>query len=152
MSCTNQWTYKRFLTNTSATIQTIILSKENSLLQHINDSKSTQSWSCDIPKWLGNLLPRWHYQMEPFAALLAICEGNPPVTGGFPHQGMWSGTLMFSLISACTNGWANNRDAGDWRRHRAHYDVTVKSKFVTLDCWIIASWLDKYVNILLMLK
>ena len=24
-----------------------------------------------------------------------------------------------------TNGWANNRDAGYLRRHRAHYDVTV---------------------------
>ena len=23
------------------------------------------------------------------------------------------------------NGWANNRDAGDLRRHRVHYDVTV---------------------------
>ena len=23
------------------------------------------------------------------------------------------------------NGWANNRDAGDLRRHRSHYDVTV---------------------------
>ena len=32
---------------------------------------------------------------------------------------------MFSLICAWTNDWANNRDAGDLRRHRAHYDVTV---------------------------
>ena len=24
-----------------------------------------------------------------------------------------------------TNGWVNNRDAGDLRRHRAHYDVTL---------------------------
>ena len=32
---------------------------------------------------------------------------------------------MFSLIRAWTNGWANNRDAEDLRRHRAHYDVTV---------------------------
>ena len=23
------------------------------------------------------------------------------------------------------NGWVNNREAGDLRRHRAHYDVTV---------------------------
>ena len=26
-----------------------------------------------------------------------------------------------------TNDWVNNRDAGDLRRHRAHYDVTVMS-------------------------
>ena len=24
--------------------------------------------------------------MEKFSALLALCEGNPPVTGGFPSQ------------------------------------------------------------------
>ena len=29
------------------------------------------------------------------------------------------------FICAWTNGWANNRDAGDLRHHRAHYDVTV---------------------------
>ena len=33
--------------------------------------------------------------------------------------------FMFSLICASTNGWANNRDAGDLRRHRAHYDIGV---------------------------
>ena len=32
---------------------------------------------------------------------------------------------MFSLICTWINGWANNRDAGDLRPHRAHYDVTV---------------------------
>ena len=34
----------------------------------------------------------------------------------------WRGVLMFSLICTWTNGWANNQDAGDLRRHRAHYD------------------------------
>ena len=42
-----------------------------------------------------------------------------------PHKGQWRGALMFSLIFAWTNSWLNNRDAGDLRRHRAHYDVTV---------------------------
>ena len=28
----------------------------------------------------------WHHQMETFSVLLALCEGNPPVTGGFPSQ------------------------------------------------------------------
>ena len=32
---------------------------------------------------------------------------------------------MFSFICAWINGWLNNRDAGDLRRHRAHYYVTV---------------------------
>ena len=42
-----------------------------------------------------------------------------------PHKGQWRGALMLYLICALTNGWVNNRDAGDLRRHRAHYDATV---------------------------
>ena len=42
-----------------------------------------------------------------------------------PRKVKWRGAFMFSLISAWTNGWANNRRAGDLRRHRAHYDVNV---------------------------
>ena len=41
------------------------------------------------------------------------------------HKGQWRGALMFSLICAWTNIWANNWDAGDLRRHRALYDVIV---------------------------
>ena len=36
-----------------------------------------------------------------------------------------AGALMFSLIYAWINCWVNNRVAGDLRRYRAHYDVTV---------------------------
>ena len=47
--------------------------------------------------------------METFSALLTICAGNSAVAGEFPAQ-----------------SWVlNNREAGDLRRHRAHYDVTV---------------------------
>ena len=46
-----------------------------------------------------------------------------------PQKGQWRGALMFSLIWAWMNVWINNRKASDSRRHRAHYDVTVK--FVT---------------------
>ena len=28
----------------------------------------------------------WRHQMEIFSALLSLCAGNPPVTGGFPTQ------------------------------------------------------------------
>ena len=34
-----------------------------------------------------------------------------------PHKGQWRGTLMFSLICSWTNGWVNNREAGNLRRH-----------------------------------
>ena len=44
-----------------------------------------------------------------------------------PHKDHWRGALMFSLICAWTNGCVNNREAGDSRRHCAHYDVIVMS-------------------------
>ena len=42
-----------------------------------------------------------------------------------PHRGEWRGASMLSLICSWINGWVNNREAGDLRRHRAHYDVIV---------------------------
>ena len=42
-----------------------------------------------------------------------------------PHKGQWRRALMFSLICIWINGWVNNREAGNLRRRRAHYDVTV---------------------------
>ena len=42
-----------------------------------------------------------------------------------PHKGQWRGSLMFTLICARINGWVNNREAGDLRRYRTHYDVIV---------------------------
>ena len=42
-----------------------------------------------------------------------------------PHKGQWRGALMFSLICAWINGWVNNGEAADLRRHRTHYDVIV---------------------------
>ena len=45
-----------------------------------------------------------------------------------PHKGQWRGALMFSLTCTRVNGWVNNGEAGDLRRKRARYDVT-------LMCW-----------------
>ena len=41
------------------------------------------------------------------------------------HKGQWRGALMISLICAWINGCVDNREAGDLRRHRARYDVSV---------------------------
>ena len=46
-----------------------------------------------------------------------------------PYKGQSRGALMFSLIWARINGWVNNGEAGDLRRNRAHYDVTVMHVF-----------------------
>ena len=42
-----------------------------------------------------------------------------------PHKGQWRGALMFYFICAGINGWVNNGEAGDLRRHRAHFDVII---------------------------
>ena len=42
-----------------------------------------------------------------------------------PHKGQWRRALIFSSICVCIKGWVNNREAGDFRRHRAHDDVIV---------------------------
>ena len=51
--------------------------------------------------------------------------------------GHWRGALMFSLICDRANGWTNNKDTGDLRRHRAHYDAIVMN-IVTDDG--LATW------------
>ena len=47
-----------------------------------------------------------------------------------PHKGQWREALMFSLICARINGWVNYDEAGDLRRPRAHYDVTVMANIL----------------------
>ena len=69
----------------------------------------------------------WRHQMETFSTLLAIWPVNSP------HKGRWRGALIFSLIYARINDWVNKREAGDLRRHRAHYDVIVIR-------WMCSQW------------
>ena len=57
--------------------------------------------------------------------VMAICAGNSLVTGEFPIHRPVTRSFDVSLICAWINGWVNNREAGDLRRHRAHYDVIV---------------------------
>ena len=72
----------------------------------------------------------WRHKLETFSALLALCAGNSPMTGEFPAQRPVTRTVdAFSLICAWTKCCANNQDAGDLSRHRAHYDVTVIRKW-----------------------
>ena len=77
-------------------------------------------------EWFGSSW--WRHQMETFSALLAPCAGNSPVPVNSQHKGQWRGALIFSLICARINDWVNNREAGDLRRYRGHYDVIVMDK------------------------
>ena len=63
--------------------------------------------------------------MEKFSVLLAISAGIHQSPVNSPHKGQWREALMFSLICSWLNTWVNNCEAGDLRRHRAHYDVIV---------------------------
>ena len=76
----------------------------------------------------------WRHQMETFSALLALCAGNSLVPVNSPHKGQWWGALVISLIYARIKDWVNNREAGDLRRHRGHYDVNV-----TIHWWGISA-------------
>ena len=76
--------------------------------------------------WYTGVIWRRH-QMETFSALLVLCEvreiHRSPVDS--PYKGQWRGALVFSLICDRTNGWENNRDAGDLIRHWAHCDIVL---------------------------
>ena len=63
--------------------------------------------------------------METFSALLIFCAGNSPVTNEFPSQRpvMQSFDVFFDLC--LSNEWLGKQgEAGDLRRHHAHYEVT----------------------------
>ena len=67
----------------------------------------------------------WRHQMDTFSALRAICAGISPVPGEVPAQRPVTRSFDVSLICAWINRWITNREAGDLRRYRAHYDVIV---------------------------
>ena len=62
---------------------------------------------------------------ENIFCLLDFCEGNSPVTGEFSAQRPVARSFDDFFNLPLNNGWVNYREAGDLRRHRAHYDVTV---------------------------
>ena len=57
-----------------------------------------------------------------------------------PQKGQWCEALMLSLISAWINGWVNNREAGDLRRHCVYYDVIVMDLEIPAAILMICSW------------
>ena len=84
-----------------------------------------QEWSLHMQAVSVTISPWWRHQMETFSALMALCAGNSPVTGEFPAQRPVTRSFDVFSIWDWMNGWVNNREAGDLRPHRAHYDVTV---------------------------
>ena len=68
--------------------------------------------------------PWWLHQMETLSVLLAICTRNSPVTGEFPTQRPVTRSFdgFFDLR-------LNKRLSKQSWGYRAHYDVTVMSKY-----------------------
>ena len=84
------------------------------------------SFGDDVIKW------------RPFPRYWPFVQGIHRSRVNDPHKGQWHGTLVFSLICAWINRWVSNGEAGDLRRHRAHYDVTVMfDGRISIENWTI---------------
>ena len=96
--------------------------------------KSSLSINMDLPLcWHDDIIKWKHFPLYwPFVRGVHLSPVNSP------HEGQWRRALMFSLIGVWTNVWVNNWDAGDLRRHRAHYDVTVLN-YSLIICYMLTS-------------
>ena len=77
----------------------------------------------DVMKW--KHFPRYW-------SFLCVCGGGGGGGGGGIH---------WPPVDSQTNGWANNRDIGNFRRHSTHYDITVMlcRQINTLFCCMLLS-------------
>ena len=98
-------------------------------------NKSHDMWCeffIDIQHWMSCVL---NYQHDDVIKWKHFPRNWPFVRGihrspvNSPHKGQWRGALMFSLICAWIHDWVNNREAGDLRGYRAHYDAIVMNSF-----------------------
>ena len=107
----------------------------NSLLRLITKKIERSACPRKIQRWLVDSTHKgpavtsgfswWRHQMETFFSLVAICAGNSPVTGEFPAQRPV--TRSFDVFFGLHLN-KRSSEAGDLRRFRAHYDVTVLSQ------------------------
>ena len=111
----------------------LYLNRKKLIIRYI----SGHSLTCFILFYLVPFILTWlstcHVYPAAIVSMMASSNGNSVHVAG-PLCGestgnRWRGALMFSLIYASINGWANNRGAVDLRRHRAHYYVTVMFTF-----------------------
>ena len=64
----------------------------------------------------------WRHEMETFSALRALVRGLHRSPVKYPHKGQWRGGSMLFWSAHWVNGWINNREVGDLRRHCVHYE------------------------------
>ena len=93
--------------------------------------------------WIHDDVIKWKY----FPRYWPFVRGIHRSPVNSPHKGQWRGTLVFPLICAWINDWVNNREAGDLRRYRAHYNVTAMFKYVFhVALWGLASIRNRSTN------
>ena len=112
----------------------LALCRENPLLTRVFPSQRTLNAELRVSI-------RW-YSEGSWEQLVAWVAWRRHQVVDFPSQRPVTGAWMFSLICAWTNGWANNPDAGDFRCHCAHYDITLMDRdfrrrdaHVAAPCW-----------------
>ena len=66
--------------------------------------------------------------------------GKSTLRDGYPLTKASGAELWF--FCAWTNSWANDRDAGDLRRHRAYHDVTLMSLCLLLACEMTVDFVE----------
>ena len=76
---------------------------------------------------------------KPFPRYWLFVRGIHRSPVNSPHKSQWRGALMFSLMYIWINDWVNTREAGDLRRYRGRYDVTVMDRGLESWCFKSAS-------------
>ena len=111
------------LSDDESIINQITVGCRQTIWQYLNQCWPNSMTPDDIPcdKWVHDDVIKWKHFPRHWPFVRGIHRS--PVNS--PHRGQWRGALMFTLIYARIIGWVNNREAGDLRRYRAHYDVIV---------------------------
>ena len=97
----------------------MIFSRDISIIRNINYMKNVWLIYWHNNKMSNDDVMKWNHFLRYWPSVL----GNHRSPVNSPHKGQWRGALMFPLICAWINVWANNRETGDLRRHHAHYDA-----------------------------
>ena len=118
-------------------LKLIHLLKLLSLISPLRKKMILQNWIISrvygcYCRWAHDDVTKWKH----FPRYWPFVRGIHRSPANSPHKGQWRGALMFSLICDWINGWVNNGEADDLRRHRAHCDVSVMCG----DTWQIWTW------------
>ena len=68
--------------------------------------------------------------MGTFSALLALCQGNPSVTDGFPSQRARNAGLAVFFDAILNKQLSKQSSVGDLRRHGGHCEVIVMGNII----------------------